>query len=226
MSSLRPVLVVEDDRKTADIIRLYLERDGYDVEVVHDGPSALEMLERVVPLAVVLDIMLPGASGLDVCRQVRRQGEVPVLIVSARTGEQDRLSGLHIGADDYITKPFSPRELVARLRAVLRRSGVGSEPVPGLRLDPRAHIATWQGAPLPLTPTEFRILGLFVKSGERVFTRDEVIRRAMPEHFDGMDRTVDAHVMNIRRKVRRAGGPDQIIATVFGVGYRLGGHGS
>jgi DNA-binding response OmpR family regulator len=223
MSSSRPVLVVEDDRKTAAIMRLYLERDGYDVEVVHDGTAALEMLEQTVPLAVVLDVMLPGTSGLDICRQVRRQGDVPVLIVSARTGEQDRLSGLHAGADDYIIKPFSPRELVARLRAVLRRSGVRAEAVPGLYLDPRTHTVTWQGAPLPLTPTEFRILGLFLKAGERVFTRDEVIRRALPDHFDGLDRTVDAHVMNIRRKVRRAGGPDQIIATVFGVGYRLGG---
>lgn len=221
MPSARPVLVVEDDRKTSASIRLYLERSGYAAEPAYDGPSALGALDRVLPLAVILDVMLPGVDGFEICRRLRDRGEVPVLIVSARTDEEDRLRGLRLGADDYLTKPFSPRELVARLEAVLRRAGARPSAVPGLSLDPRKHVCEVAGSAVPLTPTEFRVLRLFLETPDRVFTREEVIRYALGSDFDGFDRTVDAHIMNVRRKVRRAGGPEQVIATVFGVGYRL-----
>jgi DNA-binding response OmpR family regulator len=152
---------------------------------------------------------------------VREKRDVPILMVSARTQEPDRLAGLHVGADDYITKPFSLRELVARVRAVLRRCGPAAPAPHGLTLDPARHAAAVLGRPLDLTPSEFRILKLFVDAPARVYTREEIIRLALGPDFDGFDRTVDAHIGNLRRKVRNAGGPAQVVAAVFGVGYRL-----
>jgi DNA-binding response OmpR family regulator len=215
------ILVVDDDPKTAQSIRLYLEHDGFQVETVHNGRAALERLEYIEPQAIVLDVMLPGVDGLTLCRSVRARRDVPILMVSARTQEPDRLAGLHVGADDYITKPFSLRELVARVHAVLRRCRLPAPGSYGLLLDAAKFEATLQGTPLKLTPSEFRVLRLFVDSPARVYTREEIIRLALGPDFDGFDRTVDAHIMNVRRKVRNAGGPPQIIATVFGVGYRL-----
>jgi DNA-binding response OmpR family regulator len=216
----RSVLVVEDDRKTAASIRLYLEHAGFVVDVVHDGSEALEFLQERRPLAVILDVMLPAVDGLEICRRIREDGETPVLIVSGRTEEPDKLRGLRLGADDYISKPFSPRELVARLEAVLRRTGATLRR-DGLMLDARRHEAAFNGRSVPLTPTEFRILQLFVESPARVFSRDDVIRAVFGRAWDGLDRTVDAHIMKVRRKVRAAGGPEHVIVTVFGVGYRL-----
>jgi DNA-binding response OmpR family regulator len=215
------VFVIDDDRTTADTIRLYLEAAGYPVEVFYDGARAFERLQACEPAAVIVDLMLPGLDGLTICRELRRAGRVPILIVSARTEETDRLIGLNLGADDYVTKPFSPRELVARLRAVLRRVEP-TLPPGGLTVDARAHEVRLEGRALPLTATEFRILRLFADAPGRVFTRDDIIRLALGPDFEGLDRTVDAHIMNVRRKVRTAGGPADIIATVFGVGYKLG----
>jgi DNA-binding response OmpR family regulator len=216
------VLVIEDDRKTAASIRLYLEHAGFTVECVHDGEEAMERLQHLRPAAVILDIMLPGMSGIDICKRIRHDGEIPVLIVSARTEEPDRFLGLRMGADDYITKPFSPRELVARVQAVLRRTGMPKKSTDGISLDIQQHALDLRGTLISLSPTELRIAQLFVEAPRRVFTRDELIRFALGREFDGLDRTVDVHIMNIRRKVRTAGGPAQIIRTVFGVGYRLG----
>ena len=216
----RPVFVIEDDRKTADTIRLYLADGGYPVEVFYDGALALERLGHVNPLAVIVDLMLPGVDGLTICRELRRDSRVPILIVSARTEEADRLRGLNLGADDYLTKPFSPRELVARLRAVLRRANDPSQAT-GLTLDARAHEVRVNNRVVPLTATEFRVLRLFTDSPNRVFTRDDMVRLALGPDFAGLDRTVDAHVMHVRRKVRAGGGPEEVIATVFGVGYRF-----
>jgi two-component system response regulator BaeR len=215
------VFVIDDDRQTADTIRLYLEAAGYPVEVFYDGRRALDRLGEREPAAVIVDVMLPGLDGLTLCRELRRTSRVPILIVSARTEEADRLIGLNLGADDYLTKPFSPRELVARLRAVLRRIEPPTGPA-GLAVDARTHEMRFEGRPLPLTATEFRILRLFAESPGRVFTRDDIIRLALGADFEGLDRTVDAHIMNVRRKVRTVGGPTDIIATVFGVGYKLG----
>lgn len=218
------ILVVEDDRKTAASIRLYLEHAGFSVECVHDGAEATECLRHLRPLAVILDVMLPGISGIELCKRIRHgpDHDTPILMVSARTEEPDRFVGLQTGADDYITKPFSPRELVARVQAVLRRTGI-KDPFPDdFAIDIGRHALKFRGKPVPLSPTEFRIMQLFMGASHRVFTREEVIRFALGRDFDGLDRTVDAHIMNIRRKVRDAGGPSEIISTVFGVGYRLG----
>jgi len=206
--------------KTASSIRLYLEHAGFAVDVVHDGRVALDYLSTRHPLAVILDVMLPNVDGLQICRRVRGESDAPVLIVSARTEEPDRVAGLQLGADDYLTKPFSPRELVARLKAVLRRTGARAA-TRGFALDPRRHEATVNGSVVPLTATEFRVLSLFAESPGRVFTREDVIRLTFGSEWDGLDRTVDAHIMNVRRKVAAAGGPHRIIATVIGVGYRL-----
>ncbi|MBD5607157.1 MAG: response regulator transcription factor, partial [Candidatus Eremiobacteraeota bacterium] len=162
--------------------------------------------------------------GIQHCKKLRRRpdGDIAILMVSARTQEPDRLLGLQTGADDYITKPFSPRELVARVQAVLRRTGVKTSVPGGFLIDGQGHTAQFQGTRIPLSPSEFRILQLLMEAPRRVFTRDEVIRFALGRDFDGLDRTIDAHVMNIRRKVREVGGPSEVICTVFGVGYRLG----
>lgn len=215
------ILVIEDDPKTAKSIRLYLEHGGFEVETVHDGRAALERLEHIDPQAILLDVMLPGVDGLTLCRSVRARSDVPILIVSARTQEPDRLAGLYVGADDYIGKPFSLRELVARLRAVLRRCRIPLPESLGLTLHTERHEASIHGKLLKLTPSEFRVLRLFADSPTRVFTREEVISFALGPDFDGFDRTVDAHIMNVRKKFRNAGGPSRIIATVFGIGYRL-----
>ncbi len=213
------IFIVDDDRKTAASIRLYLEAAGFSVETFHDGSDALDRLRHARPLAVILDVMLPGADGLAICRELRRTESVPILIVSARTEEADRLVGLSVGADDYITKPFSPRELVARVQAVLRRSGAPL--LRGLAVDVRAQHATVDGRIVSLTATEFRVLHLLVSAPGRVFTRYQLIRFALGEDFAGFDRTVDVHIKNIRRKLRKAGGQEQAIVTVFGVGYKL-----
>jgi DNA-binding response OmpR family regulator len=216
----RSVLIVEDDRTTAASIELYVRHAGFAVDVAHDGREALAYLDERRPLAVILDVMLPHVDGLQICKRVREESDTPVIVVSARTEESDRLAGLQLGADDYVTKPFSPRELVARLQAVLRRSGVRTERA-GLVLEPRHHEASVNGVRVALTPTEFRVLEVFAANPGRVFSRDDLIRLAFGHAWDGLDRTVDAHIMNVRRKVRVAGGPEQVIATVFGVGYTL-----
>jgi DNA-binding response OmpR family regulator len=219
------ILVVEDDAKTLAAVRLYLEHGGYAVDVAEDGPTALARARAKRPDLVVLDRMLPGLDGLAVFRALRGFSSVPVILLTARTTEQDRLEGLDLGADDYVSKPFSPRELVARVRAVLRRSRVeeGSAAIElgDLRLDPARREVTRAGKALRLTPREFALLLALARTPGRVFTRQELRDRAFGSDSDALDRTVDAHVMNLRRKLE----PDPVapvyLETVFGVGYRL-----
>ena len=221
------ILVAEDDAKTAGLLRLYLQNAGYRVLVATRGDEALRVLRSEPPDLVLLDRMLPGVSGDAVCRAVRAEGDAPVIFVTARAEEEDRLRGLGWGADDYVTKPFSPREVVARVRAVLRRSRKPEREDRVLRagpiaLDPARHQATLDGEPLALTPTEFRLMEALLESRGRPVTRAVLAERALPEESEALERTVDAHVMKIRRKLRArrpAGGAG--IETVFGVGYRL-----
>jgi DNA-binding response OmpR family regulator len=223
----KKILVVEDDPKTATSIRLYLEREGFETLVAHGGRRALELARSESPDLLVLDLMLPEVDGYEVCRALRSESSVPIVMLTARTTEEDTLRGLDLGADDYIAKPFSPRELVARVRAVLRRAHTASANVANaalaagdLRVDLHAHTATSSGRPLQLTPAEFRLLEAFVRSPGRAFTRRELAERALGWDFDGFDRTVDAHVKNLRKKL----GPGALrIRTVYGVGYKLGG---
>jgi DNA-binding response OmpR family regulator len=224
------ILVAEDDAKTAAILRLYLEGAGFRVLTAARGEDALRLARSEAPDLVLLDRMLGGVSGDAVCRALRAEGATPVIFVTARVEEEDRLRGLGWGADDYVTKPFSPREVVARVRAVLRRTRPADREedrvlrAGTVAIDIARHRATLGGEPLPLTPTEFRLLRALVESRGRPLSRSVLAERALPGESDALERTVDAHVMKIRRKLRAreaSGSPE--IETVFGVGYRLGG---
>jgi DNA-binding response OmpR family regulator len=218
------VLVVDDDPKIVSLVRLYLEHAGFDVTAAYNGTQALEETARERPDLVVLDVMLPRLGGVEVCRRLRAQGPVPVIMLTARAGEDDTLAGLEAGADDYVTKPFSPRELVARVRTVLRRApapsandGAGETIVRGrLTVDLAAREARASGRAVPLTPREFALLETFARAPGRAFTRAELLDRAFGDD-PALERTVDVHVKNLRRKLGRA----VRIETVFGVGYRL-----
>ena len=223
------VLVVDDDANVVELTRLYLERDGYRVVSASDGARGLALAREEQPSLVVLDVMLPRVNGLEVCRTLRQESAVPIIMLTARVEEDDRLAGLDLGADDYVTKPFSPRELAARVRAVLRRAvkdtGEG-EPATlscgPVELDQRAQRVTVGGAEVRLTPTEFRLLTLLMRQPGRTFTRDEIIGRVLGDDFDGFDRTVDAHVSSLRRKLAASpGGAAKLIQTVYGSGYRF-----
>jgi DNA-binding response OmpR family regulator len=216
----RKILLVEDDAKTRSTVALYLQREGYDVSEAEDGVAALELARERDPHLVVLDLMLPRMDGLAVCRALRESGNDPAIImVTARSTEEDKLHGLDLGADDYVTKPFSPRELMARIRAVLRRATEDDViEVAGITVDRvRREVGIGEAA-IAVTPTEYRLLDTLARSAGRTFTRQELVERALGEEYEGLDRTVDVHVMNLRRKLGDAG---KAIVTVFGVGYRL-----
>ncbi len=225
----RSVLVVEDDHKIAATIKLYLEREGYQVSIAGNGRDALTQARALLPGLVILDLMLPQLSGTEVCRLLRAESDVYVIMLTARTTEEDKLRGLDLGADDYMTKPFSPRELMARVRAVLRRQ----RPLPieasaktninGLSIDFHRHEVCLNERRIYLTPAEFKLLETFVKAPERVFTRQQLVEKAFGYQYEGLDRTIDAHIMNLRKKIE----PDRLqpsfIVTVYGVGYRFSG---
>jgi len=218
-------LIVEDDPDVVRVARAYLEREGYVVLVESDGEAGLLRARAARPDLVVLDWMLPNTSGLDVLRRLRADGEVPVLMLTARTDEADRVLGLELGADDYLTKPFSPRELVARVGAVLRRTvaSVATEVVLRhglLEVDGSARIGRIAGREVDLTTLEFDLLRTFAAAPGRVYRRDELIERVWGGQYDGSDRVVDVHVSNLRQKLAEAGGAD-LIRTVRGVGYAL-----
>ena len=216
----RRILLVEDDPKTREMVALYLQREGYDVATAEDGVRALEVAREREPHLVVLDLMLPRMDGLAVCRALRESSSVPgIIMVTARTTEDDKLTGLDLGADDYVTKPFSPRELMARVRAVLRRAGEEDVvEIAGITIDRVRREVRTGGAEVPVTPTEYRLLDALANAPGRTFTRQELVERAFGEDYDGLDRTVDVHVMNLRKKLGDAG---KAIATVFGVGYKF-----
>ncbi len=220
------VLVVDDEPKIVEMVRLYLERDGHEVSVARDGEAALEKFHRDRPDLVVLDLMLPGMNGVEVCTRIRRDSSVPIIMLTARAEEVDKLLGLAVGADDYVTKPFSPRELAARVQAVLRRSRGGSGDrsdrieAGGLVIDEERHEVACDGRGLSLTPTEFRLLAAMARHPGRVYSRGQLVEEAMGEQFEGYDRSIDAHVKNLRRKLSDTGAA-ATIETVYGVGYRF-----
>jgi len=219
------ILLVEDDERTRRLVEVYLQREGYFVITADNGYDALDAARRSLPSLVLLDLMLPGMSGLEVCRILREESNPLVIMLTARTTEEDKVIGLDSGADDYITKPFSPRELVARVRAVIRRSvgGPGSRDVAvtagGLSLDPVRKRVTLEGRQIDVTPVEFRILLLLAQNRGVVFSREQLIDRVFGYEYDGLDRTVDAHIKNLRRKIERDRGEPQYIRTRFGEGY-------
>jgi DNA-binding response OmpR family regulator len=221
----RRILVVDDDRKTVASIKLYLEHAGYQVSVAHDGRQAVAEARSKPPDLLLLDLMLPEIGGVDVCRIMRAESAVPIIMLTSRATEEDKLRGLDLGADDYVTKPFSPRELVARVRAVLRRTTRDDHSsiveISDLIVDANRHEVRMRGQTVPITPTEFKLLETLAKAPGRTFTRQELVQRAFGWDYDGLDRTVDAHIMNLRKKLDGGGKQPSMIATVFGVGYKL-----
>jgi DNA-binding response OmpR family regulator len=219
------VLVAEDDPMQADLIRLYLERDGHGVRVVHNGRDALEQARVRRPDLLVLDLMMPGLDGFDLCRILRTESDVPILMLTARSTEDDLLLGLDLGADDYLTKPFSPRELAARVRALLRRAGHGRRSsvrrVGDLEIDASRFEVRVAGRLIGLTAKEFGILETLASEPGRVFTRGQIIDRAFGFDHDVVERTVDAHVLNLRRKIEPDPTDPTYVETVYGRGYRL-----
>ena len=221
------VLVAEDDRHHAEILRRYLESDGYRASVVHDGRAALEHVRREHPDLLLLDVMLPALDGLNVCRLVRRESQLPVLMLTARTSEDDLLLGLDVGADDYLTKPYSPRELLARIRTLLRRAGQAQERAPSvlrvgrLQVDLARHAVTADGVPVECTPGEFAILAAMARHPERVFSRAQLLQHTSGHDRDSTERAIDTHVLNLRRKIEPDPRRPACLVTVYGVGYRL-----
>jgi len=224
---VKTILVVEDEMKIARVVRDYLERAGFDVVVVGDGEAALASARANRPDLVVLDLGLPGMDGMDVARSLRRNHETPIVMVTARGDETDRIVGLELGADDYVVKPFSPKELVARVRAVLRRSGVATAAAEApihagdVRIDPSRLRVTVGDRAIELTPTEFQLLATLAREPGRVFTRGQLLDAIHGVAFASYERAIDAHVKNIRKKLEPEPGRPRYVLTVHGVGYRF-----
>ncbi len=222
------ILVVDDDPHIRDVVRFALEKTGMTISIATDGKEALRQFDRNIHDLVVLDVGMPEMDGLEVCRQIRKSAETPILFLSARDEEIDRILGLEIGGDDYVTKPFSPRELVARVNAILRRTR--NVPAPsqsaalqhgGLAIDPDARTARFQDKPIALTALEFSILRTLLARPGFVFTRELILDAAYAGNVHVADRTIDSHIRNIRAKMAAAGS-DSVIETVHGVGFKLG----
>jgi two-component system response regulator BaeR len=224
MSACHPrrVLIVEDDAKIARLLADYLERDGFDAPIIANGQVALSQIEHSIPALIVLDLMLPGLDGMALCRAVRRFSDVPIIMVTARVDEVDRLLGLDIGADDYVCKPFSPREVVARARALLQRAdGLVSRTPQDWQVDEPGYRIRWRGQWLPLTPVEFRMLNLLLSRPGRAFSRAQLLDSVHQGMRDVSDRAIDSHVKNVRRKIQVVDPGFDGIVSVYGVGYRF-----
>jgi DNA-binding response OmpR family regulator len=226
-SDVRTILIVEDEMRIARLVRDYLEDAGFAVIVAADGESAVAAARGSKPDLIVLDLGLPGRDGLDVTRELRRTSTVPVVMLTARGDESDRIVGLELGADDYVVKPFSPKELVARVRAVLRRTDAAGPTGPeilraaGVEVDLLRMRASVEGRQVDLTPTEFQILATLVREPGRVFTRGQLLDAVHGVAFESYERAVDAHVKNIRKKIEAIPGRPRYVLTVHGVGYRF-----
>ena len=216
------ILVVEDDAKIADMLTNYLHMHGFVTTVCGDGLEAVRQVRVLAPALVLLDLMLPGQDGLAACQQIRAFSNVPLMMVTARVDEIDRLLGLDIGADDYICKPFSPREVVARIKALLRRSGGALVSHPArLHVDEASMTVFWDQHPVPLTPVEFRLLALLMSRPGMVFSRAKLLDHMHQDLRDVSDRVIDSHIKNLRRKLETAGAVGHGVASVYGVGYRF-----
>jgi DNA-binding response OmpR family regulator len=221
------ILIVDDEKKMVKILKTALDNEGYVTVEAYDGEAALERWRQERPDLVVLDVLMPRMDGFEFCRRVRETSDTPIIILSAKTEELDKLEGLGLGADDYMTKPFSPRELVARIRALLRRFETRRDTaeqriaIGPLVIDIEKHLVEIDGLEVSITPTEFGLLLALAAHPERVFSRRELIESAQGEFFDGYERTVDAHIGNMRKKLASNAGDWSFIETVYGVGYRF-----
>jgi len=222
------ILIVEDDAKTANLLRIYLRQVGYKVKIAADGYTGLDLARTLQPDLVVLDLMLPTLNGLDICRLLRMESHVPIIILTAKSTEDDVLRGLELGADDYVVKPFSPREVVARVKTVLRRvqessgaSGRKELTFGNLVINLTRHEVLIDDEVVHLTPKEFKLLETLAKEPGRAFTRLELVERAFGYDYEGLERTVDAHVMNLRKKIEKDHTNPTYVETVYGIGYRF-----
>jgi DNA-binding response OmpR family regulator len=228
---IKRILVVDDEVKIVEVVKSYLESNGYSVSEAYNGKQALEMFEKVKPTLIILDLMLPDISGEEICRMIRKKSTAPIIMLTAKVEEENILKGLDIGADDYVTKPFSPRQLVARVGALLRRVSGDNMPLSGilsfndgdLVVDCRGYEVMKSGKVVNLTHTEFKILLALVKNSAKVFTREELINAIGSEDIDVYDRTIDTHIKNLRQKIEADSKCPIYIITVHGVGYKFGG---
>lgn len=223
---LPPVLIVEDDQKLARIVRAYLEGADFRVTHVSSLAEARIKLDAEPPLAVILDLGLPDGSGEELCQDIKALGDIPVIMLTAKSAEEERIAGFALGADDYVVKPASPRELVYRLKAILKRydtAVTAARPLSfnngALILDSRRHQASKAGQPLTITPTEFKLLFTLASTPQRTFTRDELVSKALGYHFEGYERSIDAHIKNLRQKIEDDPRRPEYLKTVYGVGY-------
>lgn len=220
------ILVVDDEPKIVKLAQDYLEQASFRVVSALDGATAVAATRRERPDLIVLDLNLPGMDGIDVCRAIRRDSDVPIIMLTARDGEADRLIGLELGADDYITKPFSPRELIARVRAVLRRTRAEPRPagiirVWDLAIDLNGHSVTRQDGAIHLTPSEFTLLTVLAEHPGQVFSREQLLERLYGVTYDGFDRSVDAHIKNLRQKLEDDPANPRYVLTIYGIGYKF-----
>ena len=227
LATAGPILIVDDDKKTASLVELYLKREGFQTIIAHDGKQALELARRHRPIFIILDLMLPVVDGWEVCRELRKSFDVPILMLTARGEEVDRISGLTLGADDYVVKPFSPRELVARVKAVLRRGRLTSAEEKtvlshgDLVLDLEKRKVSLKDSPISLTPHEYKLLQALMASPGRVFTRDELLAYLYPSGEAVIDRVVDVHIGKLRQKIEEDPSNPKYIQTVRGLGYQF-----
>ena len=222
----KKIFIVDDEPQIVKVLKAYLEKAGYQVVTADDGKNALGIFQREKPDFLILDLNLPGLDGLEVCKSIRRDSNIPILMLTARVEEADKLIGLELGADDYVIKPFSPREVVARVRTILRRAA--AEPsqanviqVGDLQIDLEQHSVMLSDRPVELTPTEFDLLVVLARQPRRVFTRLQLMEQAQGSAFEGYERTIDAHIKNIRLKLEPNPKKPVYIQTVFGVGYKI-----
>ncbi len=218
------ILIVDDEPQISAVISAYLTNSGYRTITAQDGKTALELFQSKNPALILLDLNLPGRDGLDVCQTIRQDSDVPIIMLTARSEETDKLVGLELGADDYIVKPFSPREVVARIKTVLRRSGAGAESQviksERLEIDPTQHTVLRDGQAIELTPTEFDLLVILAQNPRRVFSRLQLLEKTQGTTYEGYERTIDAHIKNLRLKLEPDPRNPSLIHTVFGVGYK------
>ncbi|MDZ4230588.1 MAG: response regulator transcription factor [Dehalococcoidales bacterium] len=223
---MKKILVVDDEKKIVEIVKAYLEKEGYKVMAAYDGKSALESARRDLPDLIILDLMLPEVSGWDVCRELRRESDVPVIMLTARDDITDKVIGLELGADDYITKPFDPKEVISRVRAVLRRSegkvvsGTALQ-VGDITVDVDRRLVRRADQPVELTPIEFDLLKMMAGSPGRVYSRMQLLDGVKGDAYEGYERTVDSHIKNLRKKLEPDPEHPRYIKTVYGVGYKL-----
>ncbi|MEK6693135.1 MAG: response regulator transcription factor [Nitrospirota bacterium] len=228
---IHPILIVEDDRKIARVVKVYLEGEGFRVTLAERGREALELASRESISLVILDLMLPDMGGEEVCQELREIGDFPIIMLTAKSSEEERVAGFALGADDYVVKPFSPRELVARVKAVLKRTKKGDFSNTGsisfnkglLIINGRSYEVKKKGNAINLTSTEFKILSVLAGSPGKVFTRGELVENALGYQFEGYERSIDAHIKNIRQKIEDDPKNSSFINTVYGVGYKFSG---